>query len=414
MANLLQDRNWVAMGLMFVLVAGVSAPLAQARNDGTCDKNCHYKVLHGFEGPPNDGTYPYAGVVLDAYDNLYGTTTSGGSGTCKGGCGTIFEISNTGVETVLYNFAGGTDGSGPFGELIADSSGKLFGTTSGGGTYGYGTVFKLDTSGVETVLFSFAGSPDGASPIAGLILDPAGDLFGTTSGGGTYGYGTVFKLDTSGVETVLYSFAGSPDGASPYASLILDAAGDLFGTTSSGGTYDFGTVFRLDTIGVETVLYSFAGSPDGASPYASLIFDAKGNLYSTTFGGGERGYGTVFKLGTTGKETVLHDFPQSGKGDGENPYAPLVLDRAGSLYGTASAGGGWGDGVIFKIDTAGKETVLYHFYRAHGTGLFGAKPVAGLTWGAKGDLYGTTLWGEHNPCGGRQTVGCGVVFKFTP
>ena len=363
MANLLQDRNWVAIALVFVLVIRVSAPLAQARNDGVCDKNCHYKVLHGFEGPPNDGTYPHAGVVLDAFDDVYGTTTAGGSGTCKGGCGTIFEISNSGVETVLYSFAGGTDGSGQIGELIADSSGNLFGTTSGGGAHGYGTVFKLDTSGIETMLYSFVGSPDGASPIAGLIFDAAGDLFGTTSGGGTHNNGTVFKLDTSGVETVPHSFAGSPD---------------------------------------------------GADPYASLIFDAKGNLYSTTVGGGKGGYGTVFKLATTGKETVLHDFPQSGKGDGENPYAPLVLDRAGSLYGTASAGGGWSGGVIFKIDTAGKETVLYHFYEAHGTGLFGAKPVAGLTWDAKGDLYGSTLWGEHNPCGGRQTVGCGVVFKFTP
>lgn len=178
----------------------------------------------------------------------------------------------------------------------------------------------------------------------------------------------------------------------------------------SGG-HGCGTVFKLDTTNVETVMYLFTGGADGSNPHAALIQDAKGNLYSTTIAGGkgcQAGCGTVFKLTIEGKETVLHKFGSNGNSDGVNPYAPLVRDNAGNLYGTAAAGGGWDEGAVFKLDAAGKETILYHFGRAHGIGLNGARPLAGLTRTAKGDLYGTTSTLGHKP------PHVGVVFEIIP
>ncbi|PYX58184.1 MAG: hypothetical protein DMG76_09955 [Acidobacteria bacterium] len=207
-------------------------------------------------------------------------------------------MDTTGNETVLHSFMGPPDGAGPSAGLIMDKAGNLYGT-AGGGSYGYGTVFKLDTSGNETMLYSFTNVPDGAYPSAGLIMDKAGNLYGTTTGGGAgncvllgvSGCGAVFKLDTTGNETVLYRFTNVPDGTLPYAGLIMDKAGNLYGTTEFGGdgSCDFGvgcgTVFRLDTTGNEIVLYSFMGPPDGAIPLAGLIMDKAGNLYGTTYGG---------------------------------------------------------------------------------------------------------------------------------
>jgi uncharacterized repeat protein (TIGR03803 family) len=223
-----------------------------------------------------------------------------------------------GKETVLYTFTGGTDGGGPQADLIRDKEGNLYGTTAYGGDpscspYGCGTVFKVDTSGHETVLYSFtATNGDGANPKAGLIRDAAGNLYGTTTDGGTAGCtgngftgcGTVFKLDINNKESILYSFTGTGgDGGNPHAGLILDAAGNLYGTTSYGGFPGAGTVFMLDPSGKETVLYSFTGRLDGGGPYG-LVRDAAGNLYGTTIGGGNpkcggghgAGCGVVFKI----------------------------------------------------------------------------------------------------------------------
>jgi uncharacterized repeat protein (TIGR03803 family) len=310
MTNPGQHRGWswrrllrVANGALALGVAlgqvVVATPSAKAQADAT------FTVLYSFKWDFADGAFPYAGVVLDAAGNLYGTTYWGGAS----GLGTVFKLDTTGAETVLHSFNGG-DGSNPA-DLIRDANGNLYGTTQFGGASDAGTVFKLDTTGAETVLHSFVGPPtDGLRPIAGLVRDAGGSLYGTTLAGGSSsncggGCGTVFRLDTTGAETVLHSFAKKRrDGKFPYAGLVRDAAGNLYGTTVQGGASNncvggCGTVFRLDTTGGETLLHRFVGgSPatDGERPGAGLVRDAAGNLYGTTPQGGAYGAGTVFKV----------------------------------------------------------------------------------------------------------------------
>ena len=239
----------------------------------------------------------------------------------------------------LYSFTGGSDGGVPASSLLADASGNLYGTTLRGGTNDSGTVFKLTPSGTLTVLHSFTGGPsDGAHPQAGLIADAAGNLYGTTLSGGGNDLGTVYKLTLSGSFTVLHSFAGGAlDGSTPAAGLIADAAGNLYGTTVDGGTKDLGTVYKLAPSGVLTVLHSFAGAPDdGEQPHARLLADAAGNLIGTTLAGGAKGTGPstgdgiVFQLTPSGTYTVLHSFlgyPNNGGG----PYEGVIADASGNL-----------------------------------------------------------------------------------
>ena len=252
-------------------------------------------MLYSFTG--SDGSEPFAGLIADSSGNLYGTTQSGGA---SGGHGVVFKLSPSGTETVLHTFTGGSDGGIPRAGLIADTGGNLYGTTAGGGASNAGTVFKLSPSGTETVLYSFTGS-DGSGPFAGLIADSSGNLYGTTqSGGASGGHGVVFKLSPGGTETVLYSFTGGSDGGTPRAGLIADSSGNLYGTTQFGGPgcggVGCGVVFKLSPSGTETVLYSFTGS-DGSGPFPGLIADSSGNLYGTTLSGGASGgHGVVFKL----------------------------------------------------------------------------------------------------------------------
>lgn len=420
--NVQHSRRTVtaALALALVLVPGfVATPSARAQT---------YKVLHSFTAG-TDGATAQAGLVRDAAGNLYSTTSLGGAY----GNGTVFKVDKTGAETVLYNFTGGTDGGFPSGALVRDAAGNLYGTTvSGGtgtsclgGTASCGTVFKLDATGIETVLYSFTGPPDGGNPSAGLLRDAAGNLYGTSAYGGyllacfsSSGCGTVFKLDSTGTETLLHRFSIG-DGAFPLSGLIPDAAGNLYATTYSGGAYDYGTVFRLDRITSKlTVLYSFNLGPNGANPGSGLIRDAADNLYGTTAYGGDLlacsgGCGTVFKLDSAGTETVLYSF--TGGTDGANPVAGLVRDAAGNLYGTAPSGGdascslsfSIGCGTVFKLDTTGTETVLHTF-----TGKDGAGPYASLIRDGSGNLYGTTLSGGDTSC--DLPYGCGVVFGLKP
>jgi uncharacterized repeat protein (TIGR03803 family) len=346
-------------------------------------------VLYSFEGGA-DGAHPRAGLVQDSEGNLYGTTFEGGAGPChqqspnsRGAtpttCGTVFKVDSFGKESILHSFTGEPDGANPSAGLAMDAIGGLYGTTSYGGTLGFGTVFKLDTSGKESVLHSFT-SWDGAIPLAGLIQDAEGNLYGTTFRGGTSNLGTVFKLDTTDTETVLYSFTGGTDGAHPSAGLVRDATGNLYGTTVAGAelcfiigytpptpsTFEYcGIVFKLDPVGKETLLHKFTGPPDGAIPHAGLIVDAAGNLYGTTYEGGTGGCfiaagygpeflgcGSVFKLDPTGMETLLYSFP-GASGSNWGPTSSLTLDAAGNLYGTTSQGGGvcggLGCGGVFKL-----------------------------------------------------------------
>ncbi len=264
---------------------------------------------------PYVGAAPVGGVTIDSAGNLYGTNAAGG-GSQTGPTaydGDVFELSNTGVYTVLHHFIEGThDGAGPSSSLVRDSLGNLYGMAYiGGNLYcpgpGCGVVFKVSATGVEKVMYRFKGKPsDGAEPLGGLIRDHAGNFYGATRFGGTADQGTVFKIDTTGTETVLYSFLGGSDGAQPlYENLVMEAAGNIYGTTSEGGGGDCasltysgcGTVFKIDTSGVETILHAFAGAPtDGAIPFVGLTLGSDGNLYGTTYYGGAANAGTVFKI----------------------------------------------------------------------------------------------------------------------
>jgi uncharacterized repeat protein (TIGR03803 family) len=241
-------------------------------------------------------------LLQDPNGNLFGTTAyGGGASACSGsfGCGVVFAINTAGKEEVLHSFSGvAGDGAIPGAGLVRDGEGNLYGTTQYGGYYGQGSVFMLDRTRKETVLYSFSGGADGGQPLLGyLVQDAEGNVYGTTQFGGTYGQGTVFKLGRDGNETVLYSFNGGTDGAYPYASLVRDGEGNLYGTTNQGGAFGNGTVFKLDKYGNETLLHTFTGvGADGASPFADLLRDGKGNLYGTTFFGGASGHGIVFMI----------------------------------------------------------------------------------------------------------------------
>ena len=392
-------RRAIAMAsLVAVGIALFAAPAARAQN---------LTLLYSFKGAP-DGADPAADLFMDAAGNLYGTTVIGGAF----GYGTVFKVDTAGNETVLHSFSGSPDGATPQGGLVMDAAGNLYGTTTYGGVANNGTVFKLDTVGSETVLHSFSGLYDGANPMADLLIDTAGNLYGTTAGGGgPDGYGTVFKIYTNGFETVLYRFSGFGDGAYPHGGLIMDTAGNLYGTTYQGGRSDSrtvfgdGTVFKLkpDFYGDLTVLYSFAGAPDGEFPNGNLIMDATGNLYGSTQSGGASGYaGTVFRIDTSGNETVLHSF--SGAPDGAWANGSLAMDAVGNLYGTTFRGGLSDVGVVFKIDTSGNETVLQSL--TMGTPHYGGPLSSGLVIDKARNLYGTTR-------GGDGAGYLGTVFKFS-
>jgi uncharacterized repeat protein (TIGR03803 family) len=306
-----------------------------------------------------DGANPKGDVIRDGSGNLYGTTLDGGAH----GYGVVFKLNLNGKETVLHTFTGGSDGSQPYAGLVRDSVGNLYGTTFNGSSSGScsgpcGSVFKLSSDGTKTVLYYFTYGPNGTSPEDGLVEDSAGNLYGTTYYGGAHDFGAVFKVTPGGQESVLLSFTGGNDGGNPIAGLIKDKAGNLYGTTTAGegcGSVGCGTVFKLAPNGKETVLYYFQGGTHGEQPYAAVLRDKDGNLFGTTYeGGAELSYGTVFKLAPNGKETVLHAF-KNGK-DGSYPEGDLIEDSDGNLYGTTAAGGMYGYGTVFKLAPDGKET----------------------------------------------------------
>ena len=372
-----------------------------------------------------DGAGPYAGVVLDQKGNLYGTTTSGGNPqACNGaGCGVVFRLTPAGKESI-YSFCsqqGCPDGAQPDAGVVFDHNGNLYGTTYAGGAYGFGTVFRITPEGKETVLYSFCAEHeclDGEGPYAGVVLDGEGNIYGTTSAGGAFLDGTVFKLNPEGKETVLHSFCGQlcgEDGIEPDAGLVFDQKGNLYGTTVLGGSgsglLGNGTVFKLTPEGNETVLYSFcsvANCTDGSSPYSSLVLDRNGNLYGTTSAGGiggQFGSGGVFKLTPEGTETVLYSFcARTNCTDGAYPLAGVVFGPSGNLYGTTDSGGAIGTGgVVFELTLQGKEEVLHSFGVQNNDG---AAPQAGLIFDRERNLFGTTTAGGANHGG--------VVFKLAP
>jgi uncharacterized repeat protein (TIGR03803 family) len=440
--------------LLTVLILAATAALGQNET-----------VLYTFQGG-SDGRQPMAGLISDQSGNLYGTTYyGGGSANCAGGCGTVFELSPPSApggnwsESVLYAFQGGTDGVFPQAALIFDSAGNLYGTTFGGSNtgclgYGCGTVFELSPPSAprlawtETILHHFQGSGDGSNPAASLIFDAAGNLYGTASAGGKLercegeGCGTVFELSPpsapggSWTYSVLLTFGGSK-GAFPVSALIFDSQGNLYGTTEYGDTHDtqFGTVFQLappaapSGAWIETLLYAFDGYSGGKWPLAGLVFDQKGNLYGTTFGGGtsysgicrnDEGCGVVFELsppsvsGDPWTETVLASFRPVY---GAQPAAPVVFDDLGNLYGTTRYDGeSYEYGSAFELmppaapGGAWTGTILHVFK----SGTDGATPYSPLLMGTGGAFYGTTEAGGTANDGTVYALVLAPIAIFSP
>jgi|HubBroStandDraft_4_1064222.scaffolds.fasta_scaffold00006_166 uncharacterized repeat protein (TIGR03803 family) len=420
MKNFASGRNSLVFAVMAASLAGCAvAPPNPATAERPAQRgrpSLSYNVLYSFQphvsGRVDDGRHPAAGL-LNVNGTLYGTTFYGGvrkrdlggihpDGRYPG-FGTVFAITTAGSESVLYAFkgiqSGVQDGAYPVAPVL-DVDGALLGTTRNGGANGDGTVFSVAPSGAETVLHSFTGKPsDGSSPTASLVK-LNGTLYGTTTSGGAHDDGTIFSITPSGTETVLHSFAGKPKDGSYPASALHDVGGTLYGTTGSGGTNDLGTVFSITPSGAETVLYSFkGGTADGTSPRAGLI-DVKGTLYGTTEGGGVRGRGTAFSITPSGKETVLYSF-RGLANDGTYPGSMLVNIK-GTLYGTLSGGTSNRHGAIFSMTLSGAETILHSFTGRPGDG---AAPAGGLV-NVNGTLYGTTS------NGGAHSYG--TVYTLTP
>jgi uncharacterized repeat protein (TIGR03803 family) len=292
---------------------------------------------------------------------------------------------------VLYNFAGSSDGGDPYASLIRDGAGNLYSTVDYGGSSFAGAVFKVAPNGTETVLYSFSGGADGAYPFSPVVRDGAGNLYGTTSMGGSANAGVVFKVDPNGTETVLHSFIGGQDGVTPIGGLLRDKAGNLYGTTSQGGTSNDGMLFKITPRGKEIILHTFTGgTKDGKYPsYTSLLTDAQGNLYGVTEEGGAADGGILYKLSTSGKLTILHSF-KGGTTDGCNVLGTPFMDAAGNFYGTTSSCGAHTLGTVWKVSASGKEKVLHSF--AGGT-TDGEYPLAGVIVDAKGNVYGNTETG---------------------
>jgi uncharacterized repeat protein (TIGR03803 family) len=313
--------------------------------------------------------------------------------------------------TTLHSFDA-TDGDDPQGGLVQATNGKLYGTTYGGGANGAGTVFKITPSGTLTTVYSFcaqSGCSDGAYPYATLVQATNGSLYGTTTGGGANGDGTVFKITPGGVLTTLHSFDVA-DGYLPYTALVQASHGDLYGTTVQGGANGAGTVFKITPSGTLTTLYSFCSKSactDGKSPFSALVQATNGNLYGTTFVGGADGYGTVFKITPSGTLTIVHSFDYT---NGGNPEAGLVEASDGNLYGTTEDGGGTDSGTVFKITPSGTLTTLYSLC-SQSNCADGYDVTAALVQATDRSFYGTTVLGGANciPDGG-----CGTIFKITP
>jgi uncharacterized repeat protein (TIGR03803 family) len=405
-----------AVAVFLTLVGSATIPSTWAQT---------FTMLYSFTGG-TDGAFPEGGVILDSSGNLYGTSTGAGQAGLEG---SVFKLSPKGKFTLLHSFGtGGAGGDEPTGNLVRTSDGDLYGTTLAGGSgSGYGIVFQLDKKDNFSVFYNFNGT-DGAQP-SGLTIDAAGNLYGA-AGGGSYtcdgadhvGCGVVYRLDPSGNETVLHAFKDGRKGSLPDAGLLLDTAGNLYGTTHGSFNPYSTVVFELDAAGSETVLYTFKwDNPNGPAPNRNLIQDTVGNFYGTTrFGGLQTGIcksfgpcGLVFKVDPNGNETVLYAF--TGGADGFSPRGGLVMDAAGNLYGTTAAGGTFNDncalgcGVVFKLDPSSNLTVLHSF-----AGADGDAPLTGLTMDAAGNLYGTTIRGGNlNDCPNGNFNGCGVVFKIT-
>jgi uncharacterized repeat protein (TIGR03803 family) len=405
---------WCVSALNFALVCATSSGMAHAQT---------YTVIHSFLGAPSDGGYGNGEMITDSAGNLYGSTFEGG----VGGGGTVFKLDPNGTVTLLTSFSQ-SKSANPDGGLLRDLQGNLYGATASG--VGSGTIYKLDTSGNIKTLHVYGLGKDGAGPQSRLVTKN-GDLYGITVGGGTFsnctgGCGTIFKMTKGGTETILYNFTGGADGGHPQG-LVEDASGNLYGVASTGGAQvkclsqnGCGTVWKLDTAEAFSVLYTFTGGADGGYPVGRLVRDAFGNIHGVTYLGGDPtcNCGVVFRLDSSGQETIIHEF--FGGGGGSYPFIGL-LDVGGTLYGTTLGGGistcpphPDGCGVLYKIGTTGQYTVLHRFGGVT-AGDGDNSNIGALTLGVDGSIYGATWYGgSGTTCSSGTTFGCGVIFRYTP
>jgi uncharacterized repeat protein (TIGR03803 family) len=366
-----------------------------------------------------DGGLPFGNLIFDSAGNLYGTTDAGGVPSGSGGYGVVFELSPISgggwSETVLYAFTGDADGQNPFGGVVFDGAGNLYGTTNFGGTHNLGTVFELSpaSSGGWThqVLYSFAGGHDALYPNGGLAIDAAGNLYGASYNGGTYDLGTVFEVSpVSGggwSESIILN-GSTARGRSFATNVALDAAGNLYVSAYAGGSSNAGAIYRLNHTSAgwkSGVIYTFLGGADGSDP-GGLILQAPGRLFGVTQSGGTYGFGTAFELtpvsGGTWSKTVLHNFGVSSI-DALYPANPFTVGSHGQLYGTTGSGGSFGNGTAYelaKLSGGWKEKMLYNF----GVNLGG--PAGSIVLDGAGNMYGLS----HN--GG--SFGAGGVFEIVP
>lgn len=407
-------RTEVSMfrSVIFLTVAVLLSPMIASAGP--------YTLLHVFQSNPQ----PSSSVVFDAKGNAYGTTGYGGG---QNNAGTVYQFSPTSGYHTIYSF-NGNDGSQPFGGLAADSAGNLYGTTASGGAFtcsdnsGCGTVFRLSppsNGGVwtETTLYNFSGGDDGFLPAFGVILDAKGNLYGAANQGGTFQCGLVFELSPFGndqwIKQTLYDFGD--DGCSPESDVTFDSAGNLYGTTILGGMWNAGTIFQLSPSPGGSWSYSAIHEfnpnvKDGFRPEGGVIFDSAGNLYGTTSGGGDTGWGAVFELTPdegSWTENILYSF--AGGNDGAVPIYDLVFDTLGNLFGTTNNGGGSkGYGTLFRL-TPNQDGTWTERSFSMGNGPRGVNPIGPLLLDGKGHAYGTTSDGGRNKNG---QIGHGVVFRL--
>jgi uncharacterized repeat protein (TIGR03803 family) len=408
--------NASAEFLAFIFAVLMSATAASAQSS---------IEMYSFTGSQS-GIFPYGSLTLGAGVG-YGTTLDGGDM----GDGTVYRITAKGTESVIYNFQGGlTDGAGPSGNLARDKAGNIYGTTQSGGTCqqsngNCGTVFKIDSSGHESILYSFQpGTSDGQNPGSGVVLDSAGNLYGPAQGG-KFGQGVIFKVNsTTGQESIFYQFGTiSGDGVLPFGALVFDSKGNMNGVAQYGGSCSSsgGTLFKITPGGVESTLHSFCvGDANGATPNGPVALDAAGNIFGVTQQGGDLacpdslapgiGCGTVFKETSAGQFSVLHAFagsPSDGAGDpgvGAGGGLGVISDEAGNIYGITQLGGGGtglGDGTVFEVAKGTNYKVLHTFQGGPNDGSQPQSPLVFLS----GSLYGTTIQGG--------TSNYGTVFRLS-
>jgi uncharacterized repeat protein (TIGR03803 family) len=391
---ILSFRIFLAIALLPSIIA---VPRMQAQT---------FDVIHYFTGG-SDGGSPLNGLFIASNGLMYGTGSAGG----RYGSGVVFKVGTNGSETALYSFTGGADGASPESFLIEDVSGNLYGTTYGGGASGAGTVFMI-TGTKETVLYSFGSQTnDGSAPEAGLAFDSSGNLYGTTTSGGLYGGGTVFQLVPSGsgswTENILYNFGSATDGSIPVAGVTLDASGNLYGTTSAGGVYGYGRVFELVQANSwsETVIHDFADLSDGATPYAGLIPGPSGVFYGAATDGGSGGGGTVFQLTPSASGwtfSVIHSLTGWGIA---GSFRNLMVDSKGTIYGTTHCDGTDDLGTIYQLvpaDGKWNYKLLFTFTNTSEDGYYEFSNLV---------LKGNKLYGTSNVGG---TYGEGVIYTLTP